>query len=231
MSHVTEYSCVAGIAGEIARCRNLVTVDTHCGVHDESSPRAPRPDVVLLKVNVNERWDQRFRAAGIQKLERSPERAAKLAVEHEAQAKRLGRAAYVIRERREGQRPDEPEAADSGCPVFGRAGLQSVDIRGLISEMKLAGYQLTGPHLLVRDWKPPVRLVLQFERSGAAMAFPWDLFRGLANTCFGQVDVWANPRDRRGEVVHTVNCGRRDDKVNPVYTLRFADGDWEAIII
>lgn len=227
--HVT---CVAGVAGGMARCRNLVIEGAYCGVHDESSSRAPHPDVVLLKVNVNEQWDQRFRSAGIQKLERSPERAAKLAAEHEAQAKRLGRDAYVIREQRDGQRPEEPEAVDSGCPVFGKAGLQYVDIRGLVQEMKLDGYQLSGAHLLSRDWKPPVRLVLQFEGDGVAIAFPWDLFRGLANTCFGQVDVWANPRDRRGKVVHTVNCGRRrDDQVKSVHTLRFSGGDWKATII
>lgn len=225
------YACTAGVQGGVARCRNLIVTDDFCAVHPES-PKAPRPDVVLVKINLNNRWDDAFGRAGIPKLDRSPERAAKLAVEHRERAERLGRDAFAIREAREGQRPSDPEAADSGCPVFGKNGIQSVDIRGLVTELRTVGFRITGFHRLARNWKPPVRLVMQFTMTGEPLnQFPWDLFRELTVICFGQVDVWANDRDSRGQVVHTVNCGKRTDGERPTYTLRYDGGDWEVVIV
>lgn len=224
-----DYACVAGARGGVARCRSYVARENWCAQHNEGSPKAPQPSVVLVKINLDNRWDSVFERAGIPKVARSPERAQQLAQEHQVRAERLGRDPFVIREAREGERPSEPEAADSGCPVFGKAGLQSVDIRGLVTELKAAGFHLTGVHRLAREWKPPVRLVLQFTREGQDLSqFPWDLFRGLTATCFNQADVWANDRDGRGQVVHTVNCGKREDGARPEYVLRYADGDWEA---
>ncbi|MEK9148359.1 MAG: hypothetical protein AAB650_02880 [Patescibacteria group bacterium] len=230
MGHV-DYACVSGIHGGVARCRkSIVKEDLHCADHDELSPLAPRPDVVLLKVNLNDRWDAAFGKVGIPKLDRSPRRAVQLAAEHRERAEQLGRDPFAIREAREGLTSD-PESADSGCPVFGKGGLQSVDIRGLVTELRAAGFRLTGFHRLARLWKPPVRLVMQFTKTGESLnQFPWDLFRQFTATCFGQVDVWANDRDNRGLVVHTVNCGKRDEQAKPV-TLRFDGGDWETHII
>lgn len=217
------YACKAGIRGGVARCRNMEP----CAAHPDGQPPAPRPDVVLVKVNLNDKWIERFAKAGFRVLNRLPDRAEDLAAIHEEQAKRLGRDPFVIRERREGH-ADDPESADSGCPVFGKDGLQSVGI-GLMEELEQAGFRLSGfPHILARDWKPPKRLVLQFTRAGEEVAFPWLLFRQLINTCFGQVDVWANGRDGRGLVVHTVNCGKRDDKASPFFRLEYAGGDWTA---
>ena len=243
-----EYACKAGLYNGSARCRNLEP----CPTHPDGQPPAPRPDVVLLKINVGKLPDhrgqggervKRLQAAGVKVADRSPERAIKLAGEHLAQAERLGRDAYRIRKEREGIsasgmvgtiRDTEgketflPEAIDSGTPVFGKLGRQEVDLRGLLTELRTAGFRVIGTHMLARNWKPPVRWVIEFSRAGDEISsFPWSVFRELTARPFGQVDVWANPRDRRGEVVHTVNCGERREADTPFKgALRFANGDW-----
>ena len=240
-----QVACVAGIRGGVARCRNLIP----CAVHPNGQPPAPRPDVVLLKVHLNKKWNQRFALTGVPFVERTPERGAKLAAEHQARAGQLDRNPFWIREGREGiegemgspylevprEQPGElplyfyPEAADSGCPVFGMLGLPSVSIFGLVAELEQSEFRLTGVHRLARGWKPPIRLVLQFAREGeAAQGFPWKLYGEFIATCFGQVDVWANERDERGLVVHTVNCGERRDGQPATWRLRYAGGDWGA---
>ncbi len=221
-----EYACKAGIRGGVARCRNMAPCPEPSH-RDGSAPAAPQPDVVLVKVNLSGGWDPRFAAAGIPLFGRSPERSWALAAQHRAQAEQLGRNPFAIRD--EG----EPESADSGCPVFGKAGAQLVAIKEVVPDLFLAGFRLVGkPHRLARQNKPPVRLVLEFAKDGDLFPkFPWALYQELITTCFGQVDVWANPRDQRGEVVHTVNCGRRDDKGTPSHQIRFADGDWDAVKI
>lgn len=242
------YACTAGVSGGKARCRN----EAPCSVHPDGQPPAPRPDVILLKINVGKLPDRggqggdrvkRLEAAGVKIVERSPERAVKLAEAHLAQAERLGRDAYRIREEREGITPTGtvgtvrdhegkeaflPEAIDSGTPVFGRLGVQEADLRGLMTELKAAGFRATGTHVLARNWKPPARWVIEFSHGGEEVAsFPHALFREFTANAFGQVDVWANPRDTRGEVVHTVNCGERREAGAPAKgALRFAEGDW-----
>jgi len=219
-----QYACRAGIRGGVARCRKLEP----CPDHPNGQPPAPRPDVVLVKVNLSDQWVREFTGASVRRLDRSPERADALAAEHRARAEALGRDAFAIREAREGKAED-PESADSGCPVFGRGGVQFISIAGLVEELEKAGFKLSGiPHILAREWKPPQRLVLQFTKDQPEVAFPWPLFRKFIATCFGQVDVWANGRDDRGLVVHTVNCGKRDDAGKPAYVLRFVAGDWTA---
>lgn len=216
-----DYACKAGVYNGIARCRNL----TPCSVHSDGAPPAPRPDIVLLKVNLNKKWERRFAEAGVAKLERSPARASELAEQHVAQATKLDRHPFTIR-----REIDSPESADSGCPVFGKSGLQDVGIRNLVSELERKEFRLTGkPHQLSRGWKPPVRLVLEFSLKGTpAKDFPWQLFQQLITTCFGQVDVWANPAGADGRVPHTVNCGKRDDGAKPIHALHYANGDWFA---
>lgn len=217
-----EYACTAGIKGGVARCR----VPQPCSTHPNGNPPAPRPEVVLVKVNLNSTWDARFAGAGIRRVDRTPERAQQLSAQHQARAERLGRDAFTIRESREGK-ANEPESADSGCPVFCKSGLQAVDIRGLVTELKTEGFVLTNAYRLARQWKPPVRLVLEFSKGGKPIEFPWDLYEQLTATCFGQVDVWANDRDSRGLMVHTVNCGKRDDAAQPAHVLRYTGGDWK----
>lgn len=216
------YACTAAVRG-IARCRNAVP----CPHHTSGALQAPRPDAIFLKVNLNPKWDQRFADAGIARRDRSMGRAGLLSAKHKAAAEVLGRNPYTIREQREGVRPIEPEAVDSGCPVFGKMGLSGVSILPLAEELEKAGYNLSGAHRLARDWKPPIRLVLEFSKDKPRLEhFPWELFRQLISTCFQQVDVWANPINERGEVVHTVNCGKRDDSAKAEKQLMFAGGDW-----
>lgn len=224
-----QYACKAGAHEGTARCRNMEP----CPVHNGSGQLAPRPEVVLIKINLNHENNILFANAGIPRRERSDKRREELGEEHRQRAERLGRDSLVIRERREGkENVDYPEAHDSGCAVFGSNGLHNgVDIRGLADQLLATGFCLTNAYRLDREQKPPIRLVMEFRRGQDRIpesqhAFPWLLLQQLVDTCFGQVDVWANDRDARDQVVHTVNCGQRNDDAEPVYALLYADGDW-----
>ena len=225
------YACPAGIQGGVARCRKLVP----CPNHPEDAPKAPRPDVVLVKVNVNKTWEACLRKANVALVKRDFERAQQLGAEHAERARKLGRDAFVIRERqnREGHKNEEtPESADSGSPVFGPTGLQDgvqgTSVAKLGFQLRDSGFRLVNAHLLMRYHKPPTRLVMTWERTpGKDIYFPWQLFQQLTNTTFERVDVWANDRDSHANVVHTVNCGKRDDSAIPAYRLVFAGGEWE----
>ena len=71
------------------------------------------------------------------------------------------------------------------------------------------------------------RLVVVLSKAGQAMEkVPYGFISMINQTCFGAVHVWANDRDSRGQVVHTVNCGMRDDMAAPIYNLKFEEGDW-----
>lgn len=224
----TPYACTAGIQDGIARCRNSMP----CSVHDEDAKKAPRPDVVLVKVNLSKAWDRRFAEAGVRLVNRTPERARVLQEEHEARAEQLGRNAYHIRESQERhENANVPEAADSGCPVFGhdglREGIRGESIKRVTFQLRDKGFRLVDVHRLARQWKPPVRLVLVYERAQEDdVRFPWPLFHNLVQTTFMQVDVWANDRDKNGNVVHTVNCGKRDDSNEAPLSLQYKEGDW-----
>lgn len=233
MVHVHEYACISGVGapagektGAVARCRKLVPCDIH--ERPENWAPAPRPDVVLVKVNIPRREELTWRNSGIHLVDRSPDRAEALAAMHAAQAEALGRNALVVRARR-GEQLDLPESKDSGTPVFGVEGLRGgTTAAALIKDLADAGFKLTNAHLLMRDWKPPIRLVLEFSRAGERVqGFAWFMLRRLPTT-FGRIDVWANPIDRRGLCVHTVNCGERQPDKQPIYALRFANGDWAA---
>lgn len=230
------YKCTAGIQGGIARCRN----DMPCPVHGEDAQKAPRPDCVLVKVNLNKHWDNLFAQAKIRVVDRTPERARALQEEHEARARQLGRNAYHIRESqaRHKLRADTniPEAADSGCPVFGddgfREGVRGDSINKVTFQLRDAGFRLVDAHRLARQWKPPIRLVLVYERNqGNDIPFPWSLFRELTHTAFMQVDVWANDRDKNGNVVHTLNCGKREDEFKAPLSLQYRGGEWGIAVL
>lgn len=224
-----QYACKAAAHEGIARCRNM----TPCPVHySKVLLLAPRPDVVLLKINLNKQNNILFANAGVPYRERSDERREQLGEQHRQRAEKLGRDSLIIRERREGkENVGYPEAHDSGCPVFGSDGLHGVNICGLADQLLAAGFCLTNAYRLDREQKPPIRLVMGFRRRQdhtpeSQLMFPWLLVQQLINTCFGQVDVWANDRDPRGQVVHTVNCGQRDDIGWPAFALLYAGGDW-----
>lgn len=228
------YACTAGIKGGVARCRNLIP----CSAHPDGTPKAPRPDRVLLKVNLSKQWDTRFQEAGIPLLQRTWERAQELSAQHIESAGQLGRNAFAVRRTQQQPRnqmfqgQEVPENADTGCPVFGNkgivAGLSGRSLSKASWDLHDAGFRLVHAHRLQRNWKPPTRLVLIFERGQGSrdVEFPWELFRELVSTCFKQVDVWANERRPDNLVIHTVNCGARDDKAVPAYDLRYAGGDW-----
>lgn len=225
------YACRAGIRGGIARCRNMVP----CAVHGDDAVPAPRPDVVLVKVNLNRVWGERFEQKGVPVLQRTWDRAQQLGTEHTQRAEQLGRNALYIREQQVRNEHEEvPESADSGCPVFGKEGLkdgvQGSSIARIGFQLRDSGYRLLHAHRLMRDWKPPMRLVMVWEKTeGRDIPFPWPLLGELTSTCFMQVDVWANDRDKNGRVVHTVNCGKREDGATPAYALGFARGDWVTV--
>ncbi len=223
-------ACKAGVQDGRARCRNE---QGKCSIHHSMNwARAPRPDVVLLKVNVNEKRERRLSAAGVPYQSRSYDRALQLEQQRVASAQSLGRNAYAVRELSHRDSHHTPEAADTGCPVFGKSGLAEMNVEAvtLVCELFNAGFVLTGGHLLKREHKPPVRLVLEFSKSSAKPEvgkFPWGEVDSLLATTFNQVDVWANERSGDGKVVHTVNCGKRDDNTKPKTRLHYADGDWD----
>ncbi len=229
----TEYACLAAVDEDWARCRNN---EGTCPNHDASSPRAPRPDRVLFKVNVNKHWLPFFQTA-LPTLQRSYEKAKLLEADRVMRAEKLRRDAYAARDKRDTQAEQQPEAADSGVPVFGKSGLadRAVDVRSLVAELKEAGYVMTFANLLHRDWKPPIRLQLEFSKAGTKAEFEgfhWGNFEALISTAFDQVDVWANDRDPKRDymVIHTVNCGRRANQVMTRCKLHFAGGDWHATV-
>ena len=236
------YACTAGVGapagakeGAMARCRNLEPCQVHVNKHLWAP--APRPNVVLMKINIPRREERDWLRSGIHVSYRTEERAEELRAEHEAQAKSLGRNPLAVRERR-GDRTNLPESVDSGTPVFvtpltdeEKKGLTMASIMLLIVDLAEAGFQLTGLHILDRSWKPPMRLVMEFskglERKPVdASSLPW-LIRHLPTT-FGNVDVFANPVGANGICSHTVNCGERQPDAVPHYDLRFAHGDWAA---
>jgi len=236
-------ACTFSIQDGIARCRKESgKCDSHNGGTSESGGKtlnrkpiwepAPRPTTLLLKINVNDKWERKFVAAGIQIETRSFERAEQLEQQRVDVAGKLGRSAYAIRAD-SGRGYNLPEDADTGCPVFGKGGLAdlNVSLQGLGEELE-KGFTLTKATLLKRFHKPPNRLVLEFSVTGTkppVNRFPFDLLRELITTTFNQVDVWANERKPDGRVVHTINCGKRDDSAKPQYRLSFANGDWDAI--
>lgn len=223
------YACKAGIKDGIARCRNMVP----CAMHGDDAVPAPRPDVVLVKINLNRIWDERLK--DIPLLKRSWDHAQELGAEHQERAENMGRNPFHIRDQQgrneRYQQEETPESADSGCPVFGKEGLKDgvagSSIAKIGFQLRDSGYRLVNAHRLMRDWKPPIRLVTVWEKTeGRDIRFPWPLLGELTSTCFMQVDVWVNDRDKNGRVVHTVNCGKRDDNATPAYALVFAGGDW-----
>jgi hypothetical protein len=226
--------CTFSIQDGTARCRKEAgKCDSHRNGNASWKP-APRPTTLLLKVNVNDKWERKFVSAGIPVETRSFERAEQLEQERVCTAEALGRNAYAIRA--DSQRGyNLPEDADTGCPVFGKDGLANlnVSLQGLGEELG-NGFTLTRATLLKRFHKPPTRLVLEFSVTGTKAAvdrFPFDLFRELIATTFNQVDVWANEKKADERVVHTINCGKRDDSAKPQHRLSFANGDWDVIPI
>ena len=186
MAQQLQYACKMAAHDGVARCRNMEPCSAHAS---KFTVLAPRPDVVLLKINLNKKNDALFAGAGIPRHERSDERREQLGGQHRERAEALGRDSLVIRERREGkENVDYPEAHDSGCAIFGSDGLHNIDIRGLADQLLAAGFCLTNSFRLDREQKPPIRLVMEFRRCDrvpdSQYAFPWSLLQLLTDTCF-----------------------------------------------
>jgi hypothetical protein len=185
-----------------------------CGQHKDAE-RAPRPDVVLYKFNINDRWRDRFMALGIKEKTRDVQADT---AKHEAHAAQFGRDAHRYR-----------QVADSGVPVFGE-GLQGVSLFDLLKELPTV-YEVVDIHIKPRsDGKPNMSvLVISFSNgkptSANTEAFD-ELLRFLASSCWGFCHVWANPPQEDGRVIHTVNSSHREADQKAKQVLHFADGLW-----
>lgn len=229
---VPQETCRYGVRDGIARCRNQVPCPEPTHREGGGAPLAPRPDVILTHINVNEDWFQLFEAAGVVARERTKERGEELRREHEVRAERLGRDPYKIREDL-GWETNLPESADSGV-------LALRVLNGEISKVfpELEGFFLTGYHMLIRSWKKTRRITLEFTSLGylekgpehdkkrPVPNFPWKLFMEFAlRMTFGRVEVWANER-WQGKVVHSFECYDRRDGIAPTYSVLYKNGDW-----
>ncbi len=179
------------------------------------------PKVVLVKFNINPKWDERFRQAGIPV--KSPDENA-LELAHILHAVEMGRNPYQYR-----------QVADSGVPAFGKEGEQNVSINGLLAELRSEGYSPVGIHIRTRtraDNKFNV-LVMPFilmpEGNGNGVVPPI-LDNFLKVSCWGFVHVWMNPPQEDGTIVHTVNLSHREERA-PEKNLRFKKGRWHTIPI
>lgn len=174
---------------------------------------------ILVKFNVNPRWEQRFIEAGVP--QKTPDEWA-LELKHMLHATDFGRNPFEKR----------PDIADSGVPVFGKEGEQDVSLNGLFAELRQAGYFPTGVHIRTRTREPNKfnALVIPFVQ-GADESLTTQcaaLLDEILKTSWGHVHVWANPpQSDTGDIIHTVNLSHRDvDKV-PQKTLRFNGGRWK----
>jgi len=221
------YACTAATE-EGARCRNFVeTPGEFCGFHKTRKEAggevsfAPKPDLVLLKFNLNPNWRERFVALGVaEKPLLSPEKEK----EHVQQAEKFGRQAYRFR-----------QIADSGVPVFGSEGITSgVSLYKLLKEfLETEGYQVTDIHLRPRRDKRMYVLVINLSQQGEETVLSseaiMELLRFLAVSCWGYCHVWANPPAEDGRVIHTVNSSHREPEKKPSVELRFNNGLWAVV--
>ncbi|MDO8470915.1 MAG: hypothetical protein Q7S63_03065 [bacterium] len=208
------YACLAPTESG-GRCRNQGSEDGFChNPHDAESGFADSPAVVLVKFNVNSDVAQQLELAGIQRRAVSW---AQREVDHVEHARENSREAYRYR-----------EVADSGVPVFGKPGLQSVLLLDLWLELKKA-YKLSDIHLLPRrDGKMDVFvLVLSHQQEMRVSASVTDRITRLVGSTWQYVHVWANPPGSDGSIVHTVNVAHRQD-TKPDLGLEFKRGLWGA---
>jgi len=213
------YACAAATE-EGARCRNMVVevVGEMCHLH-KGGKVAPRPDIILVKFNLNPKWAEKFERLGVPRkssLSFLKENA------HARQAEKLGRDPY---------RYGRP-VADSGVPVFGKQGIQEVSLFDLLKEL-LDRYKITDIHLRPRrDEKMDVLVVSLMvslspgEEVVLSSSASQELLSFLAVSCWGYCHVWANPPSDDGRIVHTVHSSHRAPDSKPRVRLRFFDGLW-----
>lgn len=227
--------CRYAIQRRSARCRNKWP----CPIlaHREGrAPHAPRPDIVIVHINLNRHWDDLFEKERVVLHVVEEEKAWEHHDKHVERAERLNRDPYAIREEL-GWELDLPESADAGALSLI---IPDGDVVELFREIK--GYSLTWFERLHREWKNVKRcLSLELTRldhdpkTGIAETitgkksvgnlFPFQLFSRFVKTCFGTVEVFTNERDEKGLVLHSLKCyGRKDEAAR--YKIRFKNGLW-----
>ena len=219
------YACTAATE-QNARCRHWAEdgdQDDFCSLHadqrDAGKPvkKAEMPNTVLYKFNLNKTWRERLLALGVP--EKQPNFEAKEA-EHVAHAQQYGREAYAIRK----------NVADSGVPVFGKEGIQSVSLYETLQDL-LAEYEVVDIH--IRPRRDGTRwisvLVINFSHGGRSISNQPALdetLEFLSSSCWGYCHVWANPPQDDGRVIHTINSSHREEEKQPERILRLANGLW-----
>jgi hypothetical protein len=176
-----------------------------------------RVNTVLVKFNLNEKWEGRFRAAGVPL--RTPDEAA-LELKHVFSALDTNRNPYQFR----------PQIADSGVPVFGKDGARDISITGLFGELRRYGYSPTGVHIRTRGDKKSNVLVIPFVQPGSGQSAvaisTMGLIEEFSSASWGFVHVWINPPQEDGVVIHTVNLSYRDVGKVVSKSLHFQKGEW-----
>lgn len=228
--------CRYAIQKRSARCRNKWP----CPIlaHREGrAPIAPRPDIIIVHVNLNHHWDGLFEKEGIVLHVVEEEAAWERHDEHVERAFNLSRDPYAIRKEL-GWELDLPESADAGALSLI---ISDGDVVELFREIK--GYSLTWFERLHREWKNVKRcLSLELTRliriseidasetitgkKSVGKEFPFQLFSRFVKTCFGTVEVFTNERNEKGFVLHSLKCYGRKDDVAPRYRIRFKNGLW-----
>jgi len=214
------YACTAKIASG-ARCRNFVMNDgdRFCSQHS-AMPRVEaisQPDTVLYKFNLNETWRKKMVALGVPVKEPNFQQKEQKHVEH---AEQHGREAFRFRK----------DVADSGVPVFGPKGVQSVSLYEVLQEL-LEIYEVVDVHIRPRrDGNRFMSvLVVSFSHGEKACsntkAFQ-ELLDFLSSSCWGYTHVWANPPQEDGRVVNTINSSHREEGKKATNVLRFDEGRW-----
>jgi len=213
------YACAARTETG-ARCRFEAANGSHlCSRHGamDHVDLATWPDRVLLKANINERQAERMLALGVQEVKQ--DEAAK-EQKHAAHAEAHGRDAYRYR-----------QVADSGVPVFGKAGAQNVSVEAAWRDL-LAVYKIVNVHIRARrDQNRWMRvLVVVFAREGEeAVNEPVKNalreFYGVSS--WGFCHLWVNPPQEDGTVVHTVNLSHKGEMALAKSRLLLASGRWD----
>lgn len=180
-----------------------------------------KPDVILVKFNVNEKWEGRLKEAGVPL--KTPDEAA-LELKHMFHALGASQNPYAFRQ----------QIADSGIPVFGKEGARDVSINGLFAELRSYGYFPSGVHVRTREDKKFNALVIPFAKpangNNNTLVITGETVMGLIKefiaVSWGFVHVWANPPQEDGRVIHTVNLSHRDVDKIPQKDLHFQKGEW-----
>ena len=181
-----------------ARCRNLVRPPAdRCAEHQGELETAPKPETILVKFfGLKPEEVAGLEKGGVRKVAYKPQTEDK----HRQQAKKLGRDFHAYRK----------GIGDSGTAVFGKEGARFISITNLISEL-MDQYCPADCHIKERPEKQAHVLVVTFSREDKDISLSKEVADKVldlltASRVWAKVDVWANPPQENGSIVHTVNC-------------------------